>query len=78
MDDTCTHNTPAPTLFFPSLLHWLIMGGKHIQKQNEIINELYLHFFFNLLRVFPVNPQYVEYTAQRIQQKKKSGLQRSM
>lgn len=39
--------------FFPFLPQWLVMGRKHTQKQNEIINELYLgFFFFNLLREF--------------------------
>lgn len=52
LDGTYPHTHSAPTLFFPFLPHWLTMGRKHIQKQNEIINELYLSCFLNLLRKF--------------------------
>lgn len=52
LDGTYPHTHSAPTLFFPFLPHWLTMGRKYIQKQNEIINELYLSCFLNLLRKF--------------------------
>ena len=38
-----THTTPPlPAIVFLFLPHWLTMGRKHTQKQNEIINALYL------------------------------------
>lgn len=52
LDGTYPHIPSALALLFPFLPHWLTMGRKHIQTQNEIINELYLSCFLNLLRKF--------------------------
>lgn len=43
LDGTYPHDTLSSTVFFP---HWLTMGRKYIQKQNEIINELCPRFLF--------------------------------
>lgn len=59
-----THTTPSTkTSSFLFLLHGLTRGRKHIQEQNEIINELYLNFFNLLGETFPASPHDVAYVA---------------